>query len=53
METPVVEVRPLLTIRHGLKAGFFAGSLELPCALVVIVVLLATAIAVDSSSFSL
>jgi len=53
MGMPVVEVRPLFTVRQGLKASFFASSLVCPCALLIVVVLVATAIAVDSSSLSL
>jgi len=49
---PVVEVQPLFTVFHGLKAGFVAVDLVF-AVLFVVVVLLATAVAVDSSSLSL
>jgi len=53
MGMPVVEVRPLFTIFQGLKAGFVAVDLVFACMLFVIVVLFATAVAIDSSSLSL
>jgi len=52
MGMPVVEVRPLCAIFHGLKASFVAVDLLVPCVCVV-VVLVATAVAADLLSLSL
>jgi len=54
MGVPEVEVHALLTVFHGLNDGFVAAvNWEFPFVLFVVVVLLATAVAVDSSSLSL
>jgi len=47
---PVVVVRLLCTVRHGLKASFAAVGLVVPGVLFVVVVLVATTVAVESSS---
>jgi len=46
---PVVVVQLLCTVRHGLKASFAAVGL-VPGVLFVVVVLVATTVAVESSS---